>query len=82
MALKTIGLSIAAGALCAALVTPASAEFFGCKEPHTKVSYSSSSSRQAFTRYSASHGHYAYAPRRAHHAGLFAPASRSSGQRW
>ncbi|MCW5689120.1 MAG: hypothetical protein KIT76_11305 [Pseudolabrys sp.] len=82
MSLKTVGLGIVASLLCGTLVTPASAEFFGCKEPHTKVTYTSSSSRQAFTRYSAGHGHYASAPRRAHHAGLFAPFQRSSGQRW
>ena len=82
MTLKTIGLGIAAGLLCGALVTPASAEFFGCKEPHTKVSYSSSSSRQAFTRYSTARASHDYSARRTHHAGLFAPASRSSGERW
>ena len=35
MTLKTIGLGILAGALCAAVATPAAAEFFGCKDPHT-----------------------------------------------
>jgi len=82
MSLKTIGLGIVAGALCCALVTPASAEFFGCKEPHTKVTYSSSSSRQAFTRYSSSRTGHDYATRRTHHASLFASFSRASSERW
>ena len=82
MTLKTIGLGILAGALCCAVVTPASAEFFGCKDPHTKVTYSSSSSRQAFARYSTSHASHDYSQRRTRSAGLFAPVSRHSGERW
>ncbi|MBS0533913.1 MAG: hypothetical protein JSR72_07630 [Proteobacteria bacterium] len=82
MSLKTIGWGILAGALCCAVASPASAEFFGCKEPHTKVTYSSSSSRQAFARYSTSRTSHDYATRRTHHAGLFAPFSRSSSERW
>ena len=83
MTLKTIGLGILAGMLCGAMVTPASAEFFGCKDPHTTVTYSSSSSRQAFTRYYAGRaGHDYYSTRRTRHAGLFAPVSRRSSERW
>ena len=82
MTLKTIGCGVLAGALCAAIVTPASAEFFGCNEPHTKVSYSSPSSRQAFTRYSTSHASREYSPRRTRSAGLFAPLSRHANERW
>ncbi|KQY98007.1 hypothetical protein ASD45_18650 [Pseudolabrys sp. Root1462] len=82
MSLKTIGLGILAGALCAAMVTPAAAEFFGCKDPHTKVTYSSSSSRQAFARYSTSHTSHEYSSRRTRSAGLFAPFSRPSNERW
>jgi hypothetical protein len=42
MAAKRIGLGVfaLAAVLAVAGVAPASAEFFGCKEPHTKVSYS------------------------------------------
>lgn len=82
MTLKTIGWGILAGALCAAIATPAAAEFFGCNEPHSKVSYSSSSSRQAFARYSTSHVSREYAPRRTRSAGLFAPLSRHASERW
>jgi hypothetical protein len=79
MALKTIGYGILAAALLGAGVTPASAEFFGCNEPRTKVSYSSSSDRQAFSSYARSHhtgsGRVVHerAPRRERSAGLFAP---------
>lgn len=82
MRLKTISLGIVAGAVCCAMVTPASAEFFGCKEPHTKVTYSSSSSRQAFARYSSTRTGHDSATRRTHHASLFASFSRSSNERW
>lgn len=83
MMLKTIGFGILTGALCGALVTPAAAEFFGCKDPHTTVTYSSSSSRHAFARYDASRAsHTSYSMRRTRHASLFAPVSRRSNERW
>lgn len=85
MAMKTIGTAILAAALVGAAVTPASAEFFGCKEPRNKVSYSSSADRQAFQAYARSHRServtYERAPRRERNAGLFAPY-RSRGERW
>lgn len=42
MALKRLTLGVLAGAvaLSVAGIAPASAEFFGCKEPNTKVTYS------------------------------------------
>lgn len=77
MAFKMIGSAIVAAALLGAIATPASAEFFGCKEPRSKVSYSSSSDRQAFEAYARSHRSdrvtYDSAPRRERNAGLFAP---------
>ena len=50
--------------LTAAGVAPASAEFFGCKEPHTKVTYS----QGYLPRQSASRNPHSYAAGRAHHA--------------
>jgi len=87
MALKTIGSAILAATLLGAAATPASAEFFGCKEPRSKVSYSSSADRQAWGAYARSHhtGRVVYerAPRRERSAGLFAPYSaRSRSDRW
>ena len=52
MSPRGFGLLAVAAALVAGSVAPASAEFFGCNEPRTKVSYSSSNYR----------GHYAQAP--------------------
>ncbi len=42
VALSRLTLGVLAGclALMAAGIAPASAEFFGCKDPHTKVTYS------------------------------------------
>ncbi|HWK98281.1 MAG TPA: hypothetical protein VNR39_22920 [Pseudolabrys sp.] len=86
MVLRTIGSAILAAALIGAAATPASAEFFGCKEPRSKVSYSSSADRQAFAAYARSHQAervvYERAPRRERNAGLFAPYSARSQQRW
>lgn len=77
MAFKLVGSAILAAALTGAAVTPASAEFFGCKEPRSKVSYSSAADRQAFAAYARSHGPgratYEHAPRRERSVGLFAP---------
>jgi hypothetical protein len=36
----TLGVLAGAVALAVAGIAPASAEFFGCKDPHTKVTYS------------------------------------------
>ncbi len=87
MALKMIGSAILAATLLGTVATPASAEFFGCKEPRNKVSYSSSSDRQAWAAYGRSHHTdrvtYERAPRRERNAGLFAPYSaRSRSDRW
>ncbi|RDV04208.1 hypothetical protein [Undibacter mobilis] len=85
MALKSIGTAILAAALIGAAATPAAAEFFGCKEPRSKVSYSSSADRHAFEAYNRSHHSsrvtYDSAPRRERSAGLFAPYS-ARNQRW
>lgn len=54
MSAKAFGLLAVIAALVAGGVAPASAEFFGCNEPRTKVSYSPS--RSAYS------GHYAQAP--------------------
>ncbi|MFA6266306.1 MAG: hypothetical protein WC670_11415 [Pseudolabrys sp.] len=82
MALKAIGWGVLAGAVLCAAVTPASAEFFGCNEPHTKVSYSSPASRHATSRptYTTRETHD-YATRRTRSAGLFAPYP-SRTERW
>jgi len=85
VALTTIGPAILAVTLLGA--TPASAEFFGCKEPRSKVSYSSAADRQAWGAYARSQhtGRVVYerAPRRERSAGLFAPYSaRSRSDRW
>ena len=53
MSAKTFGLVVVVASLITGSVAPASAEFFGCNEPRTKVSYSNSNYR----------GHYAQAPR-------------------
>jgi hypothetical protein len=52
MSAKTFGLLAVVATLVAGSVAPASAEFFGCNEPRTKVSYSNAAYR----------GHYAQAP--------------------
>lgn len=52
MSAKVFALVVVAAALLAGSVAPASAEFFGCNEPRTKVSHSSSNYR----------GHFAQAP--------------------
>ena len=57
MSAKAFGFLIVAAAIVVGSVAPASAEFFGCNEPRTKVSYSS---RPAYS------GHYAQAPRQRH----------------
>ncbi len=84
MALKILGAALVAATLVGA-ATPASAEFFGCKEPRNTVRYSSSSDRQAFQAFARSHHSdrvtYERAPRRERNAGLFAPYSARS-QRW
>jgi hypothetical protein len=62
-------LSILAGSLglIVTAVTPASAEFFGCSEPHTKVSYSPGYYPQhAAPRYSRH-----YTPQRSRHTAFF-----------
>ena len=41
MSAKALGLLVGAVTLVVASVAPASAEFFGCNEPRSKVSYSS-----------------------------------------
>jgi hypothetical protein len=51
MSAKIVGLLLGAVTLIVATAAPASAEFFGCNEPRTKVSYSSPAYR-----------HYAQAP--------------------
>ncbi len=85
MALKSIGSAILAAALIGAAATPASAEFFGCKEPRSKVSYSSAADRQAFAAYARTHragrSSYERAPRRERNVGLFAPYSARSQRR-
>lgn len=84
MTVKTISSVVLAAALIGAATTPASAEFFGCKDGHTKVSYSSSADRQAFSAYARSHSTrttYEPAPRRERSAGLFAPYSARSQHR-
>ena len=54
MTIKAFGFLVVAGTLILGGVMPASAEFFGCNEPRSKVSYSS---RPAYS------SHYAQAPR-------------------
>jgi hypothetical protein len=54
MSAKAFGFLVVAGAIDIGSAAPASAEFFGCNEPRTKVSYSS---RPAYS------GHYAPASR-------------------
>jgi hypothetical protein len=54
MSAKAFGFLVVAGAIVIGSAAPASAEFFGCNEPRTKVSYSS---RPAYS------GHYAQASR-------------------
>lgn len=88
MALKLIGSAILAAALIGAAATPASADFFGCKEPRSKVSYSSAADRQAFAAYARTHrthragrSSYERAPRGERNVGLFAPYSARSQRR-
>jgi len=69
---------LAAAALLTGLAAtaPARAEFFGCNEPHTKVSYSSSSSRQAYRYVRSSHEYSAQARRVSHARVTYSSASR------
>jgi hypothetical protein len=50
MSAKAFGLLIGAVTLVVTSVAPASAEFFGCNEPRTKVSYSNASYRSSFAQ--------------------------------
>jgi hypothetical protein len=56
MSAKSFGVLVVAVALVVGGVLPASAEFFGCNEPRTKVSYSNAAYRSHYAR--------AYAPPR------------------
>jgi hypothetical protein len=49
MSAKVFGFLIVAATLVGA-VAPASAEFFGCNEPRTKVSYSNATYRSSFAQ--------------------------------
>lgn len=79
---KGLGLAALAGAMLWTAATPASAEFFGCNDAKTKVSYSSPASRQAFTRsHRQPRASHDYSTRRTRSADLFAPYHARS-QRW
>jgi hypothetical protein len=71
MAIKAFGFLLVSGALVAGSVAPASAEFFGCNEPRTKVSYSSRP-----TAYRTQYARTYVAPRQRH-----ASYSSQSGRR-
>jgi len=76
MSTKAFGFLLVTGALVAGSVAPASAEFFGCNEPRTKVSYSS--------RPSAYRTHYAraYIAPRQRHASYSSQSSRHVASQW
>jgi len=76
-AMKAFGFLVVAGVLVAGSVLPASAEFFGCNEPRTKVSYSSprpSAYRTSFTR--------SYAVPRQRHAAYSSQSQRRFASQW
>ena len=77
MAMKAFGFLVVAGALVAGSVAPASAEFFGCNEPRTKVSYSSprpGAYRTSSTR--------TYAAPRQRHATYSSQSNRRFASQW
>lgn len=78
MTARRIGLGVlaAAAAIAAYGVAPASAEFFGCKEPHTKVTYSPGyfGAKRSSNRYT-----HEFAAQRSRHA---QPSYRRQPDRW
>lgn len=76
MSIKAFGFLLVTGALVAGSVAPASAEFFGCNEPRTKVSYSS---RPA--AYRAHHARTYVAPRQ-RHASYSSQSGRRVASQW
>jgi hypothetical protein len=81
MSIKAFGFLLVTGALLAGSVAPASAEFFGCNEPRTKVSYSSRptayrthSARAQFAR--------AYVAPRQRHASYSSQSGRRVASQW
>ncbi len=85
MTAKTTGgifaLTLAAAiAAMAASIVPASAEFFGCKDPHTTVSYSSRPLYNSFHAQSSRHYARDYSVTRTRHAAY--STSSTSGRRY
>lgn len=76
MSIKPFGFLLVTGVLVAGSVAPASAEFFGCNEPRTKISYSS--------RPAAYHMNYAraYAAPRQRHATYSSHSNRGVASQW
>jgi hypothetical protein len=81
MSIKTFGLLLVTGALVAGSVAPASAEFFGCNEPRTKVSYSS---RPAAYRTHDARAQFAraYVAPRQRHASYSSQSGRRVASQW
>ena len=75
MSAKTFGLVVVVASLIAGSVAPASAEFFGCNEPRTKVSYSTRA--PAYRSYAR-----AYDAPRQQHASYYSSQSRRAASQW
>ena len=73
MSAKTFAFLVVAGSLLAGSVAPASAEFFGCNEPRTKVSYSTRA--PAYRSYAR-----AYDAPRQQHASYYSQSRRVASQ--
>lgn len=81
MAIKAFGFLLVAGALVAGSVAPASAEFFGCNEPRTKVSYSSRPAAYR-THYARAQFARAYVAPRQRHASYSSQSGRRVASQW
>ena len=81
MSIKAFGFLLVTGALVAGSVAPASAEFFGCNEPRTKVSYSSRPAAYR-THYARANYARAYAAPRQRHASYSSQSSRHVASQW
>jgi hypothetical protein len=86
MSIKTFGLLLVTGALVAGSVAPASAEFFGCNEPRTKVSYSSRPAayrtHDARAQFARAQFARAYVAPRQRHASYSSQSGRRVASQW
>jgi hypothetical protein len=86
MAIRAFGFLLVTGALVAGSVAPASAEFFGCNEPRTKVSYSSRPTayrtHDARAQFARAHSERVYVAPRQRDASYSSQSGRRVASQW